>query len=78
MLDTFRNKRFMQHDAQGSEQSVMRAYDAEEATFCKQVRRISIDDVPLASNIILGYKIYNLKYNDDPTLMLWGLDHALY
>lgn len=60
----------MQHDAQRSEQSVMRAYDAEEAAFCKQVRGMSIDDVPLVPNIILRYKIYNLKYNDDPTLML--------
>lgn len=60
----------MQHDAQDLKQSSMRAHDAEEATCRNQIRGMSIDDDLPASNIIRRYKIYNFKYNNDPTRML--------
>ena len=71
LLDTFGNKPFMRHHAQGFDQACMdNAYAVEEDGFKKTVKLIPRDQVPANSNVINSHVIYKVKINDDQTLKL--------
>lgn len=71
MLNTFSNNPFVQHHAQRYDQSViMRTYDTEESIFREIIRPMSIADVLPGIYIIHSHTIYNLKHNDDLSLIL--------
>lgn len=71
MIETFGNKLFLRHHAQGFEQpAFVKAYKDQEEEFCKHVLRIPVADIPADANVIRSHVIYKVKRNDNATLML--------
>lgn len=71
LLETFGNKPFMLHHAQGFCQApLIDAYKLEEDSFKQTVREVHRDNIPQHANIISSHTIYKIKINDDQTLKL--------
>lgn len=71
MMDHFRNKPFMRHQAQGFEQfPLVKSYRIEKDTFLKTVYTVPNSEVPLDANVINSHVLYKIKQDYDSSLKL--------
>lgn len=74
IMDSFGNKPFVRHQAQGFEQfPILNAYRVEEEDFKKNVESVKRSCVPPGSNVISSHVIYKVKMNEDGSLKLKAL-----
>lgn len=71
MMEMLGQRPFMNHRAQGFEQSAMiKAYENEEAKHIKTVQRIPRWKISRDANVVSSHVVYRIKVEDDDSLRL--------